>query len=148
VAEVKGLNKLLRTLEALPPELGSKGGGPIRRGLLAAAKEWRDSAAQRAPVGSGEGRGFQHEKHGNVKLRNSIIAVRDRAPQDEGFAERYFVSYSSKAWWGGFVEEGTVKQSAQPFLRPVADSEQNEAIRTFVDTFRRNLDRAVRRAKQ
>lgn len=141
MSEVRGLRKLLRTLEALPPELGSKGGGPIRRGLLAAAKEWRESVVRGAPVGT-------EPTPDLPRLKDSIVIRRDKSPQDEGFAEQYSVGYASRAYWGGFVEEGTAKQSAQPFLRPVADSEQNAAIRNFVDAFRKHLDRAVKKAKQ
>lgn len=141
MTEIKGLRKLLRTLEALPPELGSKGGGPIRRALFAAAKEWQQAVEKAAPVGT-------EPSPESPRLRDSIVVRRDPDPKSQGFAELYSVGYASRAFWGGFVEEGTVKQSAQPFLRPVADGEQQAAINAFVDKLSRDIDRAVKMAKR
>lgn len=139
--EVRGLNELLRTLRDLPPELGSKGGGPIKRALFAAAKEWRDAVEKAAPVGT-------EPTPESPRLKDSIVIRRDRDPRSQGFAELYSVGYASRAYWGGFVEEGTVKQSAQPFLRPVADSGQQSALDTFASTLRKDLARAVEKAKR
>lgn len=141
MVEVKGLKELLRTLESLPPEIGSKGGGPLRRALFLAADGWRESAERLAPVG------VDPDPRGR-RLKDHIVTIRDKDPQSSGFAEQYSVTYSTRTFWGGFVEAGTSKQSAQPFLRPVADSEQDAAINTFADELRKGLDRAVKRAKR
>lgn len=129
---------MLKTLESLPVELGSRGGGPTRYALFQAAKMWRDHAASIAPSGPGPG----------PKLRDNMRAKRDPRPDLTKYSERYAVTFSGKTYWGVFVERGTRKQSPQSFLRRTMDEKGDEAITVFADAFRRRLDQAVRKARQ
>lgn len=75
---VDGLSELLRTLQQLPTEISSKNGGPVRSALFKAAKVIRDAAIEKAPIRTGA-------------LRKAIYVYRDRSPQADGLAERYFI---------------------------------------------------------
>lgn len=160
MAEVKieGLKEAVAALRALPAELASKNGGPIRSALYRAAKVIKDDAIQRAPTGTGTPR------PGNLK--KNIILIRDRNPgRENGAAERYVVTVRKKrmgknsnalfrvlkggdAWYAHFVEYGTSKQPAQPFLRPAFESKKHEALQVFVTELSKGVDRAVRRARR
>lgn len=136
---VSGLSEMLETLKNLPPELGSKGGGPTRSALFQAAKIWKERAAELAPVSA--------EDTDGVRLKDNIIMKRDPRPNLAEYSERYAVTYNNKAFWGGFVELGTSKQPAQSFLRATFDEKGDEALQVFATTFRRRLDAAVKKAK-
>lgn len=136
---VSGLSELLETLKSLPPELGSKGGGPTRSALFQAAKVWKEHASSIAPVS---------EDTDAVKLKDQIVTKRDPRPELAKYSERYAVTFSKRAWWGGFVELGTSRQSPQSYLRRTFDERGDDALRKFAETFRSRLDAAVRKARK
>ena len=138
---VKGLSELLATLRKLPNEFK---GDPTRRGLRVGAGLIRDDAAQRAPVDEG---GLS----ANIVARN--IPPRYLPP---GAAAGLSIMGSragkagdpKNAYYYAFVELGTKNQAAQPFLRPAFESQKGNAVSAYADEFRRNIDRAVERAKR
>lgn len=155
-----GLEQTVRALRALPAELSSRNGGPVRAALFAAAKVVRGEAQRLAPVGKGT------PNPGN--LRANVFASRNRDPRRIGAAEHYFVSvrsgrrglFSRKIglntrslmgrdayyWW--WVEFGTSKQPAQPFLRAAFEAKKQEALRVFEQTLARAVAAAARRAQK
>lgn len=146
MAELKGVREALETLRKLPDHIAPKGGGPIRRSLWRASKPWLDQAKSNAStLGPG------NHQRGNFsivgRLKDNIIRSRDPDPESNGFSERVIVTYAGRIYWGAFVEAGTEKQAAQPFLRPAPDQVGDEPIRLFARTFRREVDNAVKRAK-
>jgi HK97 gp10 family phage protein len=133
---LEGLSDLLAKLKALPAEIGSKGGGPLRMALFTATKLVRDDAQSRAPVDTG-------------RLQRNVIAFRDRDPRSSGLTEQYGITYrrgkkgrdrkayhtsargEKDAFYGRFVEFGTSKSPAQPFLRPAFEAKKREAAELF-----------------
>ena len=51
-------------------------------------------------------------------------------------------------WYWRFLEFGTEKAPAQPFLRPAAESSVDEVIATFVTEYEKGIDRAIKRAQK
>lgn len=150
LVKITGLNETVAALKRLPTELSGKNGGPVRSALFQSAKLMRDSAVQHAPADTGN-------------LKQNIIAVRDRNPRASGVSERYIVTvrrgkrqgrsvFSSQrrqsrgAYYAHFVEFGTEKQEAQPFLRPAFEENKNPAVTVFADTFRKRVAAATRKA--
>ena len=155
--KVEGLAELAKALKALPPEIAGKNGGPLRRAIGHAAVVIRDDARRRAPVDTGN-------------LRDNIIAVRKRkSPQG---TEGYFVEVRRKrrkyantranrrkgrvgktyenlgeAYYGMFVELGTAKMPAQPFLRPAFESKKTEAVETFRVELAKGIEQAARKVR-
>lgn len=155
--KVEGLAELAKALKALPPEIAGKNGGPLRRAIGRAAVVIRDDARRRAPVDTGN-------------LRDNIIAVRKRkSPQG---TEGYFVEVRRKrrkyantranrrkgrvgktyenlgeAYYGMFVELGTAKMPAQPFLRPAFESKKTEAVETFRVELAKGIEQAARKVR-
>jgi HK97 gp10 family phage protein len=157
VVKIEGLDKVVAALRALPPEMGSKGGGPIRGALFAAAKVFKEEARIRAPVGD--------DTPSPGRLRDNIITVRGRNNR-HGVAESYMVTvrtgrrgkgalgalaraYSNRdAWYWRFVEFGTNKMPAQPFLRPAFETKKHEALAVFRTQLSRLVSLAERRARR
>lgn len=152
LVEVKGLKQTVAALRRLPTELSGKNGGPVRSSLFQSAKLMRDEAKQKAPVDSGN-------------LKQNIILVRDRNPRAKGQSEIYYVTVRkgkrlrigrtsfnrqsgrlAGAYYAHFVEFGTEKQTAQPFMRPAFEAQKREAVKVFGDTLRKRVDAAARKA--
>jgi HK97 gp10 family phage protein len=155
--QVKGLSELLRNMEQLPRELVSNRGGLVRSALFRAAKTVRDEAKQRAPRDTGA-------------LQASVIATRDKNPQAAGANERYLITVKKKRWtpkakakaqrkasgkidyrksgdafYWRFVEFGTSKMRAQPFLRPAFESQKDVALDEFKHSLGAGIQRVVRK---
>lgn len=66
-----------------------------------------------------------------------LIATRasQLAPRDTGFMADHITSdengVKSEADYSGFVEFGTYKMAAQPFIRPAIDEVQQNAVKAF-----------------
>lgn len=142
---IEGLSELLEALKALPKELGSKGGGPIKGSLFAATKIVRDEARLRAPVDTG-------------KLQRNIVAFRDPDPRSSGVTEAYYITWrkgrrrgqkrrkdlatansDKDAYYGRFVEFGTSKMPARPFLRPAFEALKDQALQKFKNELARQI---------
>lgn len=157
MAEIKGLKEIGERLRALPPALGSKGGGPLRYALMQAAKVVRAEAQASVAVRSGE-------------LRDNIVTKRHSNPKAVGVTERYDVGMkggtrrladnvrnrrarragqkvrtAGKVFYGRFLELGTVKMQARPFLRPALEAKGGEAVRVFRDAFLRAVELAEKK---
>lgn len=152
---VTGLDGVLERLKSLPPELGSKGGGPARAALAKGARLFRDQAIANAPRDTG-------------LLQESIVARRDSRPGMAGASEAYYVGVRRKArryantkrnrgkgragktyfvegtaFYWIWLEFGSEKMRARPFLRPAFEARKEEALNVIVDELRRGLDRAT-----
>lgn len=155
--QLQGLDGLLDALKALPKEIGAKGGGPARVALAKATRIIRDQAIANAPRDTG-------------LLQENIIMHRDRKPHLAGAAEHYSVGVRRKsrryantkrnkgkgrvgktyfvdgtAYYWMFLEFGTEKMAARPFMRPAFESRKEEAMATIVTELRAGLDRAARK---
>lgn len=136
--KLTGMDTLLETMRALPAELVSKRGGPIRYALHKAGKIMHTEAVRLAPV-----------KTGN--LRDSIIMRRGtEAESGPGFEKQFiFVRRGNanrrSAYYAGFQEFGTSRNKAQPFMRPAFDSTGAEVLDEFSLTLRRAVNRLARR---
>lgn len=135
--EVQGLKELADALRALPKELASKSGGPLAKGLRAAANVIKNEAKHRAPVLRNK---TPYRKPGTV--RDAIRVRRDRI-QAPGATETFEV-YVKQAKGGSrgtfspddpfywrFLEFGTKKMAARPFMRPAFEAKKDEALNTF-----------------
>ena len=154
---VDGLDGVLERLRALPPELGSKGGGPARVALAKGARLIRDQSIANAPRATG-------------LLKDNIIMVRDRKPNLIGASEAYSVGVRRKAkrysntkrnrgkgragktymvegtaFYWMFLEFGTEKMAARPFLRPAFESRKEEALAVITAELNAGIDRAVKK---
>lgn len=123
-----GFKELADALRSLGPKVARNG---LRRAVSAGAAVIRDDARQRAPVATGE-------------MRRDIMIKRERdARGGDTFGAKYsvFVRSGKKSRLAGkgrnvqkdsyywkFVEFGTSKMAARPFLRPAFASKRDAAV--------------------
>lgn len=159
---VEGLREIGNRLRALPPELGSKGGGPLRYALFQAAKVIRDEA-----VVIVKAKTKTDSNKDGVLLSENIVTKRNSRPP-AGVTEQYAIGMrggtrryantrrnrgkgragqkyrtAGQVWYGRMIELGTSKMAALPFLRPALQSKGMEAVAEF----KRNFLKAVERAE-
>lgn len=159
--KISGLEETVAALRALPAEFASKSGGPIKRALYKAALVIKNEVISRAPRETGN-------------LEDNVYIYRDRNPKaSTGATERYIVGVRKKrskyarsrlnvglgrvsksygiggdAFYWIFLEFGTKNMPPRPFMRPAFESKKFQALNTFIESFKRGVDNAVKRARR
>lgn len=153
---VKGLEGILDTLKRLPPEIVSKGGGPVRVALRKAAViiQREAQANVRRIVEEPNKDGEPSSSTGNLE-KAVIVSRKKPAPGFKG--ERYHVRVKRGAKsadgvlaskYGGILEFGYEGVPAKAWLRPAFDTKKQEALDTFVSDLRKRVDAAVKKARK
>lgn len=112
----------------------------VRPAAQAGAQVYYDAVKAAAPVGQS----VHHTKGKKLtfqpgNLRDSIYqAYADKESTDRKAV--YRVSYNrTKAFYGHFVERGTSKMAARPFIRPSYDAQRQKAIEAARRALRKGL---------
>jgi HK97 gp10 family phage protein len=157
VVEIKlfGDRDVIAMLKALPENVVSKRGGPVRAALRKAAvviqkeelKNLRMVTANQTKV----------EDQQNTKLlEKNIVVTRGKAPFD-GNGERYLVRVKRKTYprtsgkpvttlkTAQILEYGSEKQTAEPWIRPAFNAKAKDAIFTFERELLKSIDRIVKK---
>ena len=148
---VQGLRELLETLKSLPPEIVSRGGGPVRTAARKSGIVIQEEAIQNVHRLSVEGE--TNESTG--LLANSIIVSRKKPRGYKG--ERYQVRVKRRgkgktkdgqapSTYGAVLEFGDNRIPAKSWLRKAGETKRQEATTTFVQELTRATARAVRKA--
>jgi len=141
--KVHGLLETVARLKNLPTALSGKNGGPVRKALFQAAKIIEVDAKLRAPV----------DPKTETDIPSAIRKVRDRNPRaypgrpTEVYHIGVYASKKHKARHWHFLEFGTVKQAAQPYLRPAFENKKEEAVKVFAAILKKDVDRLERTVK-
>jgi HK97 gp10 family phage protein len=146
-----GLDDVLRKLRALPPEIVSKRGGPVKAALRKGAKVIADQAVQNI-----EAIVQKPDEDGYVStgtLAKSVAVSRDPKPQQSGANERYRVHVRRKAYPDGtktiatarYLEFGTEQRPPTPWLLPAFMSKRQQALETVVTELNKGIDRIVKK---
>ena len=129
---VRGASEVAALLKRLPKELAAKGlDAAVRGGTV----KWQQEAKRTAPVWLGAPPELQAGPHrvgrksgGRSKmvnpgnLRRNIRVAKIRGPaQLRGIESRYGITIPAAAYYWRFLEFGTSKMRAKPFLRPTFD---------------------------
>ena len=149
---IDGLQELARALRELPQRVARNG---LRASVYAGAKVIRDEAKLKAPMATAP-LGPNQPPPGTLK--RSIIMK--QVPELSGDKKQTFFvtvrqgkkyrkqgkkgNLSQDAWYWRFVEFGTVKMSAKPFLRPAFEGKKMEAV----DAIKQRLAERVEQAAQ
>ena len=169
--KISGLRETVERLKALPRELAGKNGGPVRKALFQAAKVIQEEAQRRVPVGTGrlkanivklrdrnpraaEGRpnelyhvgvrgGGAYGAKRRARARKKSLAMGGTVKE----ANRAAKADDKDAWYWWFVENGTSKMAAQPYLRPAFEAKKSEAVRVFTEILDKDVKRLERTVK-
>jgi HK97 gp10 family phage protein len=162
---ITGLEGVLATLKSLPPEVVSKRGGPVSRALRRAANVIRDEAKRNVPIDTGT-------------LRDAITVSRKKpSPGENGekflvwlgpkFSRKYVRNrrnlqmnrYSDTTgaktyevdtpyFYGRFLEYGTSKMTARPWMRPAFAAKAETAIITARTELLKEIDKITKKLAQ
>lgn len=153
---VKGLENLLVTLKALPPEVVSKGGGPVRTSLRAAGKVFQKAAIENVQLIVDQPNKDGSTPANSKTLEKAIIVSRGKpAPGRKGEIFRVRVKRGAKApngvtanKYGGVLEFGYEGVPAKPWLRSAFEAHKQEAYAVFVSEMQKRLIAAVRKSRK
>jgi hypothetical protein len=155
--KLTGLDGVLATLRALPPEIVSKRGGPVRvalrKGALVVHAQAKANLQARIDAQGDDG-----QKLSTGLLLKNLVVTRGKAPTG-GRGERYLVRVRRKTYerkgqptttlkTAQIMEYGSQKQAAQPWLVPAFKATAARAIGTVQAELLRAIDRAVKRLAQ
>jgi HK97 gp10 family phage protein len=153
VIQLTGLDGVLNMLKQMPAEVVAKRGGPVRKALrkgavviLKQAKTNLQASTSNETVDGRESTGL---------LLKNLIVSRGKPPAGEN-GERYLIRVKSKTYGrkgkkfttqqaGRNLEYGTVKQPAEPWLRPAFNAKAQEAIKTVETELVKDIDRIAQK---
>ena len=134
----------LADLEEALQELGNAVAGKVLyNALMTAAIPIQDTAIAMAPQAV---KPYYRYKRRGKKVRGKAAAGQPAAGTTTEREAYVGVSWQGNAFYGRFLEFGTAKMAARPFLRPAFDARSGEALGIFMDRLRENIERARRRA--
>lgn len=169
---IEGLKGVIDTLKSLPPELVSRRGGPIRTALRKAAKVIQDEAKLNVRNIVAE------PNLGGVPTRSTgalekSITIKRRRPRAGVNGEVFTVGISKvkgtygdtkknrrsgkvgnqydqlpPTFYAWFLEFGTERMRAHPFMRPAFDAKKQEAVDTFVTETNKGIERVYKKLKR
>lgn len=145
--EVRGLQELEQALL----EVGNSCAGSALFGaLMAAALPMQKATQALAPISDRPHYRYKKGKKGKGEkektltqpgnLRKNISRKRLKSGRGETGAE-VGISWRGNAFYGRFVEFGTSKQAAKPFLRPAFDAKKEESLTIFKEKLAANIEK-------
>lgn len=140
--DFSGLLDISGDLDALSK---AENGRVLRNLTRSAATIIKDEAVQRAPKRTGKlARNIvvltQRKRNGDI---SSGVHVRGRNLRTGNSDNKMKAKDSRNAFYWRFVELGTSKMAAIPFIRPAYDAKQEEAVKVAFDTANRAIDEAL-----
>lgn len=141
--KIKGLRECEAALSQLPKATGKN---VLRRVGRARLEPMRDDAAAKAPddpntSGAADLSSSIKIRNGKAKVR--LIQGKFRADSSSGIS--LTLGPSKAAFHGKFQEWGTVKQAAQPFMRPAWDAGARKVVEGIRDDLWTEIQRAAAR---
>ena len=155
VKNVQGLRELQEALKALPQGIARN---VLRGSVNAGATVIRKEAQSRAPVSEGPKRAGQsppgtlkrsvYQKQirelSSLTRQTFIVSVRKgKKYRNQGKKG----NLSQDAWYARFVEFGTAKMAARPFLRPAFEARKGDAVAAIKDYLARRIPLEVAKLK-
>ncbi len=151
LVHIQGLEAILATLKALPPEVVSKRGGPVRTQLRKAAvvvqKEYQANIERIATEGeTDESTGalkkaaiVSRKKPGNFKGERFWLRLKRGAKGQNGYPVNTY---------GGVLEFGDERIPAKAPMRKAWEAKKQEALNVFIDGMPAAIEQAVKRAQK
>lgn len=127
--QITGLRELDRALQELAWPAARRA---LRKGMRAGANIVRDEARAKVAVDTG-----------HLKRQ---IRTRERSDRDGNM--RFAVEVPRGAFYGRFLEYGTSKMAAKPFLRPAAEAKTEAAVTTMRDALSAAIELEMRRTRR
>ena len=120
---IEGLDELEKQFDRLIDTSKKK---VMQKALNASAAPIKKEAKKNAPVDKGI-------------LKSSIRSKQMKHTEKPSVG--IYIAGKAYYWW--FIEEGTSKMAAAPFLRPAADSKHEEGINKFKEKLKAEIDKVT-----
>lgn len=152
--KLSGVDDVMRTLQALPAEVVSKRGGPVKSALARGARYLRDRARENLLASIAQG----GDESTGLLLQN-VIASRGKPPIGSK-GERYLVRVRRKTYarqgkeavttrkTASLMEYGSIHQPARPWLRPAVHQHGQQVIELVSADVVRQIDRVVAKLRR
>ena len=124
---ISGVDDVVKKLHKLPVAIADR---VLISAIRAAAKPLAQEAKQRVPVDTG-------------RLKKSIGVVKRRS-KDKNIVMFTVAPRKKKGGWTAhFIEFGTSKMAAKPFMRPAFESKGDEALEMAKKKLRQRVDKEI-----
>ena len=120
---LEGMEDILTRLK----EIGQRAGPTENEALYAGAKIVKDNASQRAP------RSSETKEH----LADNIVISDPKQDENGKYVE---VGPKAPFFYGKFLEYGTSKMTARPFMGPAQAESKKQVLETIRQTLKAGLD--------
>ena len=124
---LRGADELLKGLQELEPAIAKK---ILRSAMRQAAKPILDEAKRRVPVLTGE---LRKSLKIRALKRNNKGRIGVVISTEKGF-------FKGETFYGAFLEFGTKKMPAKPFIRPAFEANKARAVRIVEQALKLGLD--------
>lgn len=145
--DLKGVDELIKKLQRTQKEMVEK---EAPKALAKAARVIRDEAKRRAAL--------VDDPKSPENIAKNIVVRKARKKDTKHDEIKYKIGVAGGAkpdadgkmpaggdtWYWRFIEFGTVKMAANPFLRPAMTAKQQEAAAVFISSFKEELDKIVK----
>ncbi len=156
-AEFNGMEKLLEALKKFPERVQKNVMvGATRASASAIAKEAKKNVPEHDGILK-KSIGLTRKKERNKALIGFSISPRKdiivKNFQAEGLEKKSFVSkktgfkYTNYDNYGGYLEFGTSKMAAHPYLRPAYELKGENSIKVFKEYAEKRIDKEIQKAK-
>lgn len=145
-AKLEGFKELAEALRELGPRVARN---TLRRAVSAGAVVIRNDARSRAPVDTGEMKKDIQVKrerdNRGLMVANYSVFVRTGKKSRLSGAKR---DVNKDSFYWRFVEFGTAKMAAQPFMRPAFEAKKEEAVARIGEVLDQGIQKAARELKK
>lgn len=141
--QLTGFRELAAALKQLGPRVAKN---TLRRAVSSGAVLVRNDARQKAPVDTGEMRKDiqvkreKDQQNGTLSAKYSVFVRTGKKSRLSGASRN--VNKDSFYW--KFVEFGTSKMGAQPFMRPAFETKKEEALKLIGEKLDEGIQKAAR----
>ncbi len=148
--KIEGANELIRSLKRLPINLRKK---HLRRAVRQGAALVRNEVRRNAPTDTGRLRRNikSRSKRGTRSTLRAVVTVNVARRKQGRELTGKFMSTGNRsanvapndAYYWRFLERGTSKMNARPFIRPAADAKFREVVNHVIRETQRGVDEDI-----
>lgn len=134
--KITGLDEILDKMATLPPKLAKKG---LRTALMAGAKPIRDAMKQKVQKGWHLWQSGSLGRSRDYGFISQHISIKTEIHPSEQSGVAH-IGPAKKGFWSLFLEFGTQKMRAFPFVRPAFDQQKQNALNAFVESLKKTFN--------
>jgi HK97 gp10 family phage protein len=140
---IAGLRELQQSLTQLPANIAKN---VLRGAVNAGASVIRKDAQARAPVDTGMLKRALYQKQ--IRELSSAVQQTFFVGVRQGRSAKKTKKGVINAWYAKFIEFGTSKMAARPFMRPAFEAKKQESVTAIKDYLEKRIPEEVEKARK